>query len=117
MALATVPFLPKPIEKKTGLSRPETFTLTTRIEYAGEVVGHDVRPCRPSSEREGHVTLGSVRNPQSTWTPFSGCCGVGGKGDGGRSMGRTSVLKVTVVLAKATPSVSQMAPRPGVTAV
>ncbi len=32
-------------------------------------------------------------------------------------MGRTSVLKVTVVLANATPSVSQMAPRPGVTAV
>ncbi len=30
-------------------------------------------------------------------------------------MGRTSVLKVTVVLRNATPSVSQMAPRPGVT--
>ncbi len=46
MALATIPFPAKPMEKKTGLSRPGTFTRTTSIEYAGEVAGHAVRPWR-----------------------------------------------------------------------
>jgi hypothetical protein len=46
MVLATVPFPARPIEKKTGLSRPGTFTLRTRMEYAGELAGQVVRPCR-----------------------------------------------------------------------
>jgi hypothetical protein len=46
MALATMPLPAKPMEKKTGLSRPGTFTRTTSIEYAGEVAGHAVRPWR-----------------------------------------------------------------------
>ena len=46
MTLATMPFPASPMEKKTGLSRPGTFTLRTRMENAGEVAGHDVRPCR-----------------------------------------------------------------------
>ena len=50
------------------------------MEYAGEVAGHAVRPWRTKQWAEkDSVTLGSVRNPESTWTPFSGCCGVGGK--------------------------------------
>ena len=37
------------------------------------------------------------------------------RGQGGRSTGRTSVLRVTVVAQNATPCSPQMAPRPGVT--
>ena len=46
MVRATVPFPANPMETKTGLSRPGTFTLTTRIEYAGELAGQAVRLCR-----------------------------------------------------------------------
>ena len=46
MVLATMPFPAKPMETKTGLSRPGTFTLRTRIEYAGEVAGQAVKPWR-----------------------------------------------------------------------
>jgi hypothetical protein len=44
MVLATMPFPANPMETKTGLSRPGTFTLRTRMEYAGEVAGHAVKP-------------------------------------------------------------------------
>ena len=117
MVLATLPFPAKPMETKTGLSRPGTFTLSTRMEYAGEVAGHAVKPWRTRqwAERES-VTVGSVRNPESTWTPFSGCRGVGRmRGQGGRSTGRASVLTVTDVSQNAMPCSPQMAPRPGVT--
>jgi hypothetical protein len=46
IVLAVMPLLAKPMEKKTGLSRPGTFTLRTRMEYAGELAGQVVRPCR-----------------------------------------------------------------------
>jgi hypothetical protein len=46
MVLATMPFPANPMETKTGLSRPGTFILRTRIEYAGEAAGHAVKPCR-----------------------------------------------------------------------
>ncbi len=117
MVLATMPFPAKPMETKTGLSRPGTFTLRTRMEYAGEVAGHAVKPCRTRqwAERES-VTVGSVRNPESTWTPFSGCWGVGDmRGQKTASKRWRSVLNVTVVPANATPCCLQMAPSPGVT--
>jgi hypothetical protein len=46
MVLAIIPFPTNPMETNTGLSRPGTFTLRTRMESAGEVAGHDVRPWR-----------------------------------------------------------------------
>ena len=46
VVLATMPFPANPMETKTGLLRPGTFTLRTRMEYAGEVAGHAVRPWR-----------------------------------------------------------------------
>jgi hypothetical protein len=46
MVLATMPFPANPMETKTGLLRPGTFTLRTSMEYAGEVAGQAVRPWR-----------------------------------------------------------------------
>ncbi len=46
MVLATMPFPTNPMETNTGLSRPGTFTLSTRMEYVGEVAGQAVRPWR-----------------------------------------------------------------------
>ena len=46
MVLATMPFPASPMETKTALSRTGTLTLRTRMEYAGEVAGHAVRPWR-----------------------------------------------------------------------
>jgi hypothetical protein len=117
MVLATTPFPANPMETNSGFERPGTFTLRTRMEYVGEVAGHAVKPwrTRQRAERES-VTVGSVRNPESTWTPFSGGWGVGDmRGQRTASKRRLSVLKVTVVSQNATPCSRQMAPRPGVT--
>ncbi len=46
MVLATTPLPANPMETNSGLSRPGTFTLRTRMEYAGEVAGHAVKPWR-----------------------------------------------------------------------
>ena len=39
MVLATMPFPASPMDTKSGLSRPGTATLKTRIGYPGEVAG------------------------------------------------------------------------------
>jgi hypothetical protein len=39
MVLAVIPFPANPMETRTGLLRPGTVTLRTRMEYAGEVAG------------------------------------------------------------------------------
>jgi hypothetical protein len=44
IVLATDPFPARPIDTMTGSERPGTFTQRTRIEYAGDVAGHAVRP-------------------------------------------------------------------------
>jgi hypothetical protein len=44
IVLATMPLPARPMDTYTGLLRPGTVTLTTRIEYAGDVAGQAVRP-------------------------------------------------------------------------
>jgi hypothetical protein len=79
MVLAIMPFPASPMDTYTGLLRPGTVTLRTRIEYAGEVAGQAVRPWSSRQCLEmASVIIGSVFNPESTWTPFSGGGGVGG---------------------------------------
>ena len=69
-----------------------------------------------SRKGECHRRLGT--QARIDLDPFSGSWGVGGmRGQGGRSTGRASVLRVTVVAEYATPCTRQMAPRPGVTSV
>jgi hypothetical protein len=63
-----------------------------------------------------NVIIGSVRNPESTWTPSCGCSAVGADKAQGKCNGRTSVLNVRIVLRNATPGVRQTL-SPGVSCV
>ena len=87
MVLATMPFPANPMDTYTGSLRPGTVTLRTRIEYAGDVAGHAVRPLR-SRQCFENATGGfesetgaddAHLDPESTWTASGGDWRVGGE--------------------------------------
>jgi hypothetical protein len=87
MVLATMPLPANPIETNTGFERPGTVSLSTRIEYAGELAGQAVRPLRSrqclENETGGFESETGADDahldPESTWTALGGDWRVGGE--------------------------------------